>query len=107
MTQARTVSTHQSNTKVETGEFAMRLSWLLVAGWLSCVFAEVAPGETNGAPSAFLRAGVSRRSGVDPRSPLESRVKETHTALLKRSEEIGPTAPPPRRLKTCLPPPSA
>ena len=84
----------------------MRLSWLLIAGWLSCVFAEVAPGETNGAPSAFLRAGVSRRYGIDPSSPLESRVKETPTAVLKRFEEIGPTAPTPHPLKTCLPQPS-
>ena len=76
----------------------MRLSWLLIAGWLSCVFAEVAPGETNGAPSAFLRAGVSRRYGIDPSSPLESRVKETPTAVLKRFEEIGPTAPTPHPL---------
>src|SRR6266853_6816235 len=81
-----------------SGEITMRLSSLLIAGWFFCVFAEVAPGETNGAPSAFPRAGVSLRYGIDPGSPLESRVKETPAAVLKRFEEIGPTAPTPHPL---------
>jgi 3-oxoacyl-[acyl-carrier protein] reductase len=50
--------------------------------------AEVAPSENNGAPSAFPRAGVSRSYGIDPGSPLESRVKETPAAVLKMFEGL-------------------
>jgi len=80
------------------GEFAVRLSSLLIAGSLFCIFAEATSGETNGAPSASAQAEVIHNYGIDPSSPLESRVKETPAAVLKMFEGIGPTAPTPHPL---------
>jgi hypothetical protein len=67
----------------------MRLFALFPAGALLSIFAGAALGDTNVVPSASSRTKVIRRYGINPGSPLESRVKETPAAVLKQFEEAG------------------
>jgi hypothetical protein len=57
------------------------------------VFLSVGPAPADDEPSPAQRADAARRHGLDPASPLESRVKETPAAVLKMFEEDGGAAP--------------
>lgn len=76
----------------------MHLSALLLAGSLFSISAEAASGQTTNASPATSPTEVIRRYGIDPDSPLESRVKETPAAVLKMFAGDGAKAPTPHLL---------
>jgi hypothetical protein len=65
----------------------------LIAGLLVFVSGWPAPAMTDDAPPPAQRADALRRHGLDPTTPLESRVKETPATVLKMFEEAGGAAP--------------
>jgi hypothetical protein len=69
----------------------VRLPSLFIAGLL--VFVSVWPAPAEDDPSPAQRADAVRRHGLDPASPLESRVKDTPVAVLKMFEGAGGAAP--------------
>jgi hypothetical protein len=69
----------------------VRLPSLFIAGWL--VFVSVWPAPADDDPSPAQRADAVRRHGLDPASPLESRIKDTPVAVLKMFEGAGGAAP--------------
>ncbi len=75
----------------------MRRSPCSVAGWIVLVAGGLANAEADGPPPAE-RAEIARRHGLDPGSPLESRVKATPPAVLRMFEELGGPAPTPHEL---------
>jgi hypothetical protein len=70
----------------------VRLPSPFIAGLLVFVTGGPAPGMTDDAPTA-QRAEAVRRHGLDPTSPLESRVKDTPEAVLRMFKEAGDTMP--------------
>ncbi len=71
----------------------MRLTSPFIAGLLVFVFRWTTPALTDDAPSPAQRADAVRRHGLDPTSPLESRVKETPATVLKMFKELGGAPP--------------
>jgi hypothetical protein len=64
-----------------------------IASALLSISGSPALGMTDGDPSPAQRADTVRRHGLEPASPLESRVKETPATVLKMFEEAGEAAP--------------
>jgi hypothetical protein len=71
----------------------VRLCLLIIAGWLLLSLAKAAPGETNLPPSATVSASTARRYDLDPRSPLDSRFRQTPASVLKMFADDGTNAP--------------
>lgn len=69
-----------------SGELTMRFPLLCTVGLLLFVFGGSAAGQENNASSAAQRTETVRRYGLDPTSPLESRVQGTPSAILKMFE---------------------
>ena len=71
----------------------MRLPLLFFAFLFLSVVAASAQDVESNAPHAAQRDEVARRYGLDPTSSLDSRIRETPTAILKMFDDVG-TAPP-------------
>ena len=71
----------------------MRLSSSFLAGLLVSVSGWPATGMTDDAPPPAQRADALRRHGLDPTSPLESRVRAPPPAVLKMFGEAEGAAP--------------
>jgi hypothetical protein len=89
-------SDRQSQIKGEWNR--MRLPLPFIACFLVFVMGWPAPGMTADAPSPAQRADAARRHGLDPTSPLDSRVKATPSTVLKMFEDSGEPAPTPHVL---------
>ncbi len=76
----------------------MRWAPPLLAGLLLTASGLPAPVEAEDAPTPEQRAEALRRHGLDPASPLGSRVKETPEAVLKMFREAGLAVPTPHAL---------
>jgi hypothetical protein len=76
----------------------VRLASVIIAGFL--VIVSVRPAPADDGQSAPQRDETVRRHGLDPASPLESRVKDTPEAVLKMFEEAGEAAPTAHALTT-------
>lgn len=77
---------------------ALRIFSLVLAGMFLAGFGRLAAGQTNNNRSDAPRAETLRRYGLDPASPLASRVRETPASVLKMFEEAKLPAPTPRAL---------
>ncbi len=75
------------------GEPTVRLPLPFIAGLVVLVSGWTTPAMTDDAPSPAQRADALRRHGLDPTSPLESRVKETPATVLKMFKELGGAQP--------------
>jgi hypothetical protein len=71
----------------------VRLLSPFIAGLLVSAPGWPAPGMTDDDPPPAQRADAFRRHGLDPTSPLESRVKDTPATVLEMFKEAGETAP--------------
>jgi hypothetical protein len=58
-----------------------------ISGWTTPAMTDDSP------PPAPQQADAVRRHGLDPKSPLESRVKETPATVLKKFKELGGAPP--------------
>lgn len=75
----------------------MRIPLLLLIGMILCVLCRATPARASIDPPPAERAEILRRYGLDPATPLESRVRETPDSVLKMFEESKlpkPTAHP-------------
>jgi hypothetical protein len=74
-------------------EQTMRLSSSFIAGLIVSVSGWSAPGMTDDAPPPAQRADAVRRYGLDPKSPLESRVGATPPWVLEMFRGAAGAAP--------------
>ena len=83
-----------------SGVQAVRLASAIIAGFL--IFVSVRPSRrpNEGRSRLPQRDDAVRRHGLDPASPLESRVKDVPAAVLKMFEEAGEAAPTAHALTT-------
>ena len=76
----------------------MRLASVIIAGFLVIVAVRPAPADEG--QSAPQQDDAVRRHGLDPASPLESRVMDAPAAVLKMFEEAVEAAPTAHALTT-------
>jgi hypothetical protein len=76
-----------------SGEPTVRRASPLIVGFIVFVSGGPARAMTADDPPPAQRADAVRRHGLDPTSPLESRVKETPADILKKFQELGGDAP--------------
>jgi hypothetical protein len=62
------------------------------------VFATGSSAQGDDGPSPAQQSDVARRHGLDPKSPLESRVKKTPASVLKMFKDAGDAVPTPHVL---------